>query len=96
MKGVLSKILRLAFAVLLIINTIPRNLYAEGEEVALPEPEPIVETAPEPEPEPEPAPTPEPVSEAQPNAPPAEEPAKPAEPEPEKGRGSCRGQTGRG
>ena len=81
MKGVLSKILRLAFAVLLIINTIPRNLYADEGDVAIPEPEPIVETAPEPEPEPEPAPTPEPVSEAQPNAPPAE-PAPAPEPEP--------------
>ena len=48
MKGVLSKILRLAFAVLLIINTIPRNLYADEGDVTIPEPEPIVETAPEP------------------------------------------------
>ncbi len=71
------------FAVLLIINTIPRNLYADGEDVAPVEQEPIVETVAEPEPEPEPAPEPEPVSEAQPNAPPAE-PAALAEPEPVK------------
>ena len=32
MKGVLSKVIRLVFAVLLIINTIPRNLYAEEPE----------------------------------------------------------------
>ena len=52
MKGVLSKILRLVFVVLLIINTVPRNLYADGEETAPAEQESIVEPAADPEPEP--------------------------------------------
>ena len=51
MKGVLSKILRLVFVVLLIINTVPRNLYADGEETAPAEQESIVEPAADPEPE---------------------------------------------
>ena len=78
MKGVLSKVIRLVFAVLLIINTIPRNLYAEEpetvpvqesidvpveESVETPAEEVVVET----------------VSEAEPNAPPQVEEA-PAQP----------------
>ena len=51
MKGVLSKILRLVFVVLLIINTVPRNLYADGEETAPAEQESIVEPAADPEPD---------------------------------------------
>ena len=80
MKGVLSKVIRLVFAVLLIINTIPRNLYAEEpetvpvqesvdvpveESVETPAEEVVVET----------------VTEAEPNAPPQveEAPAQPIE-----------------
>ena len=46
MKGVLSKVLKLLFAVLLIINAIPRAIYA-GDEAPETEPvEEIVEAAP--------------------------------------------------
>ena len=76
MKGVLSKFLRLLCVVLLIINTIPKSLYAEGEEPAAEVQEEIVEAAPVEE-APAPEPTPEPVAPVA-ESPPAE-PAKPAE-----------------
>ena len=73
MKGVTNKFLKLLFAVLLIINTIPKNLYADEGEVYAPVQEEIVETVEEPSPEPVQEPVEEPISEVQPNAPPAEE-----------------------
>ncbi len=72
MKRVLSKLLRLLFVVLLVINTIPKSLYAEGDEPAADVQEVGVEATPA-EVEPVSEPTPEPVAPVTDNAPPAEE-----------------------